>query len=151
MLFETTIDPGLRRVYAAIDYAANQAMVEIAELALDAYPRIWGRRACEKPLYLRAYERQNEVRHCIDLLMSGVLRHRTPWRFTDSSQAYRFEIMELPLDGLFIARRVEGDDHDGRATVLEFFDTLRRAIDFVAQCPDLGASARELDHVLANA
>ena len=74
VLFETTIDPGLRRVYAAIDYAANQAMVEIAERALDAYPRIWGRRACEKPLYLRAYERQNEARHCIDLLVVQISR-----------------------------------------------------------------------------
>ena len=75
LLFETTTDPALRRVYAMIDYAANHAAVEICDIALDAYNETWGRIACEKPACLRSYERQSVAQHQLAKLLDGILRH----------------------------------------------------------------------------
>ena len=134
-LFETTLDPAVRRVYAMIDYAANHAAVEICDIALDAYNDIWGRIACEKPACLRSYERQSVAQHQLAKLLDGILRHKTPWRLTDFGQKYRGEVLELPLDGQFIALRSDGKYDDGGVEVLAYFDTLTAATEFVDRYP----------------
>lgn len=135
LLYETTIDPALRRVYALIDYAANEATVEICDIALDAYNDIWGRSACEKPACLRSYELQSVAMHQIDMLRDGILRNKTPWRLTDFGQKYRGEVVELPLDGQFMALRRDGRYDDGGVEVLAYFDTLTAAAAFVDRYP----------------
>lgn len=127
LLFETTTDPALRRVYATIDYAANHAMVEICDIALNAYHDIWGRSACEKPACLRTYERQTIALNEIDAMNSGILRYHTSWRYSDYGQDFRYEIVEWPLDGQFTVQILESGDY----VFVRDFDTLTDAIAYV--------------------
>jgi hypothetical protein len=150
MLFETTTDPGLRRVYAAIDYAALQAQVEIADMALNAYQDIWGCGAGEKPTYLRTWERRFAAQHEVERFFGGFLRYQTDWRFSDDGQEYRCEVMELPLDGLFIALRCAGGYQDGNAEVLGYFDTLTAATAFAEGYADDAGATRPLQGALCH-
>ena len=127
LLFETATDPALRRVYATIDYAANHAMVEICDIALNAYDDIWGRSACEKRACLRTYESQTIALNEIDAMHSGILRYQTPWRCSDYGQDFRYEISEWPLDGQFTVQILES----GEYVFVRDFDTLTDAIAYV--------------------
>lgn len=149
-VFETTIGPALRRIYASIDYAANQALVEISHLALNAYSNIWGRSAFEKPAYLRGWERQSVAQHKFERFFDGFLRYQTDFQCVDAGQEYRREVMELPLDTLFIAQWCADGHRDGNAEVLALFDTLPAAIAFVDRYAQGDIAPRLLQGALSN-
>lgn len=150
LLFETTKDPSLRRVYATIDYWAHEAQIETLDMAMGAYVAIWGHSADEKSAFLQSWDRRWQAHQTLERFTAGFFRYKTPWRYTDDGAKYCCEVMELPLDGLFIALRCDGGDHDGNADVLAYFHSLAKAIAFVDRFPGPHIAACQLQQSLSH-